>query len=708
MHKLKLFSTLLLAFLFVSIQGQEIDRSKAPEPAKAPPINLGEPQRFELGNGLKVFVVEDHQLPKVAMSLTLKKDPHTEPGHVGLSEMMGDMMSAGTTTRTKSDIDEAIDFVGASLYTYSSGFYFSCLSKHKEIVTEIASDILLNPIFPKEELDKKINRQLSGLKSLKSNPNAISSRVEKVLKYGPEHPYGEIQKKQDLENITPDLCKEYYDMYFKPNTGYLVVVGDITLKDAKSLCEKYFGNWEKGEVPSHEYSFPKSPKGVNVSFVHKPGAVQSLIKVFYPVNFKIGAENTADVNVMSNIFGGAFSSYLNANLREDKGYTYGSGGRVSSDKYVGGFSCSASVRNEVTDSSITEMLFEMNRINNELVEDADMERIKNNMIGDFALSLENQQTIARYALNVEIYDLPKDYYRDMLDKVQNVTKEQIMAAANSYIDPENCHILVVGNKDIADKLIQFDADQKIDFYDHNAEPVKMNSKPLPAGLSADDVINSYLMAQTSTRSMDEVRAKFKKIKSYKKEMTAEIQAQGQTFKMERTETYKAPSCFKAETIAMGMTVMSQVINKSNGGEQNMQTGKKTFSNEEREAILSNSRLDKDLNYKERGDVITLKEIDVAMGEDCYVIVRKSAKGDESSEFYSISSGLLIQSSKSEPISEGGEPTVTTIQYTEYKNYDGLKLPSKLSMNAAGQDIEFVVSSMKLNEKLKSKDFVWEE
>ena len=97
-----------------------------------------------------------------------------------------------------------------------------------------------------------------------------------------------------------------------------------------------------------------------------------------------------------------------------------------------------------------------------------------------------------------------------------------------------------------------------------------------------------------------------------------------------------------------------------------------------------------------------------MGEDCYVIVRKSAKGDESSEFYSISSGLLIQSAKSEPISEGAEPTVTTIQYTEYKNYDGLKLPSKLSMNAAGQDIEFVVSSMKLNEKLKSKDFVWEE
>jgi hypothetical protein len=412
---------------------------------------------------------------------------------------------------------------------------------------------------------------------------------------------------------------------------------------------------------------------------------------------------------MSNIFGGAFSSYLNANLREDKGYTYGSRGRVRSDRFVGSFSCSASVRNEVTDSSVQQMLLEMNRIKNELVDPSDLDRIKNNMIGDFALSLENQQTIARYALNTERYNLPKNYYRDMLDKVQGVTKEMVKDAANSYIDPANCHILVVGNKEIAENLIQFDSDGKIDYYDHNAVPVKMNAKPLPEGLTADIVINNCLMAQTSTNSMDKAKATFKKIKSYKKFMTAEIEAQGQTFKMSRTESFLSPSYYKAETNAMGMTVQSQVVNASSGGEQNMQSGKKTLNEQERLEIINNARLDKDLLYKENGDVLDLTGIEAAMGEDCYVIKRTNSEGDESTEFYSIDSGLLVQLTKSETMGpEGSSPVVTIIQFTDFKDYDGIKLPSKQSMNAGGQNIDFILTSMKLNEKLKSKDFIWEE
>jgi predicted Zn-dependent peptidase len=705
------FKILIWAFLSLTVfnlSGQ-IDRSKAPKPDKAPPINLGEPQRFVLENGLKVFLVEDHKLPKISMNLNIDKDPHMESGHVGLAEMMGDMMSAGTNTRTKAEIDESIDFVGASLYTFSSGFYFDCLTKHVESVVEIASDILLNPAFPKEELEKKRKRSLSGLKSIKTSPDAISSRVEKVLKYGESHPYGQIQKKSDIENISIELCKQYYNTFFKPGKGYLVIVGDISLSNAKKLTNKYFGSWSSGDVPNFSYDQPVQPKGVNVSFVHKPGAVQSLIKIFYPVDFKIGADNTAQINVMSNIFGGAFSSYLNANLREDKAYTYGSRGRVRSDRFIGSFSCSASVRNEVTDSSVQQMFLEMNRIKNELVDTSDLERIKNNMIGDFALSLENQQTIARYALNTEIYNLPKNYYRDMLDKVQGVTKEMVKEAANYYIDPANCHILVVGNKDIAENLVQFDSDGKIDYYDYNAEVVKMNEKPLPEGLTADKVINNSLMAQTSTSSMDQAKAKFKKIKSYKKFMTAEVEAQGQTFKMSRTESFLSPSCFKSEMNAMGMTVQSQVVNSSNGGEQNMQTGKKALEKQEREEIIMKARLDKDLFYKENGDILDLTGIELAMDQDCYVIKRTNSKGDESTEFYSINSGLLIQLTKSETMGpEGSDPIVTIMQFTDYKDYNGLRLPSKQTMSAGGQNIEFIVNSMKINEKLKTKDFIWEE
>tara|TARA_B100001287_G_scaffold57375_1_gene45642 strand:- start:758 stop:2887 length:2130 start_codon:yes stop_codon:yes gene_type:complete len=704
------FKTLIAVFIvfsFFDIDAQ-IDRSKAPKPAKAPTINIGEPQKFTLENGLKVFLVEDHSLPRIAMNLTVDNTPQMETGNVGLAEMMGDMMSAGTKSRTKLEIDDAIDFVGASLYTFSSGFYFSCLTKHIEYVTEIASDIVLHPSFPKEELEKKRKRLFSSLKSIKTSPDQISSRVEKVLKYGQSHPYGQIQKKSDIENITIELCEEYYNTFFKPNNGYLIIVGDIDLNSAKSICEKYFGTWESGDVPVSSFKIPKRPKGINISFVHKPGAVQSLIKIFYPVDFKIGDEKTAQVNVMSSIFGGAFSSYLNANLREDKGYTYGSRGRVRSDRFVGSFSCSASVRNEVTDSSVQQMLLEMNRIKNELVDSNDLERIKNNMIGDFALSLENQQTIARYALNIERYNLDKNYYRDMLDKVQVVNEKMVNEAANRFIDPDNCHILVVGNKDIAENLIQFDSNGEIDFYDFNAEPVNINHRPLPQGITVEKVINDFLKAQTSSTSMDEVKNKFRKIKSYKKEMTAELEAQGQIFTMSRTESFLSPSFFKAETNAMGMTVQSQIINDKTGGEQNMQSGKKTFSEIERQNIINDYRVDKDLSYKEIGDVLTLLAVENIMGEDCYVIKRVNSKGDEFTEFYSLKSGLLNQIIKSEIVAEGAKPMITTIQFSDYKDYDGLKFPSKQSINAGGQNIEFNVNSIKLNEKLKAKDFIWEE
>ena len=699
----------LIGILFVSnIHAQEINRSNAPKPSKAPKINLGEPQRFELENGLKVFLVEDHKLPQLAMNLIINKDPHMETGYVGLSDMMGDMMSAGTKNRTKSEIDEAIDFVGASLYTQSNGFYFSCLSKHAETVTEIASDILLNPIFPQEELDKKIKRQQSGLKSLKSNPDAIGSRLQSVLSYGKNHPYGEIQRNEDLENITVDRCKEYHSTYFKPNIGYLVIVGDIQLESAKKLCQKYFGSWESGEVPAHAYDFPSKPEGVQVSFVHKPGAVQSLIKIFYPVNFKVGDENTAQTNVMSNIFGGAFSSYLNANLREDKGYTYGSRGRVRADRFVGQFSSSASVRNEVTDSSVTQMLLEMNRIRDEFVSEDDLSRIKNNMIGNFALSLENQQTIARYALNVERYNLPKNYYRDMLDKVQQVTKEMIQDAAKEFIHPDNCHILVVGNKEIADKLVQFDSDQTVDFYDYNAEPVEAESKPLPEGLTAEDVLFNYVMAQTSTTSIDDAKKKFKKIKSFRKEMSASIDAQGQTFTMEMIEQFKSPSFYKSETIAMGMTVQSEVINSKSGGTQNMQTGKTNFTADERSSKLNKHKLDSDLYYKENGVTLDLTGIENVMGEDCYVLNRMEKSGEKSTMFLSISSGLLLQYSSQNTPKEGESPVLSTVQFLEYQENGGILVPGKTVMDINGNALEISLKKMEINPKLKASDFDWEE
>ena len=232
------------AALMMTSSFAQVDRSKRPDAGPAPKIQIGQFEKFELENGLQVFVIENHKLPTVSFSLTADIDPMLEKDKVGLSSMAGDLMSAGTTNRTKEQIDEEIDFMGANLTTYSSGFYASSLTKHVNNLLDITSDILYNPSFPQEELDKMKKTTISSLKSSKTNPDAMAANVRSVVNYGKDHPSGEIQTIQHVENITIEDCKSYYNAYFRPNVSYLVIVGDITLADAKPLVEKYFAQFK--------------------------------------------------------------------------------------------------------------------------------------------------------------------------------------------------------------------------------------------------------------------------------------------------------------------------------------------------------------------------------------------------------------------------------------------------------------------------------
>ena len=694
--------TAILLTASVSLLHAQIDRTTAPKPGIAPKINIGTPASFTLDNGLKVFVVENHKLPKVSFQLTIDKDPVLENGTVGLADMMGDMLSAGTTTRTKAQIDEEIDFVGASVSTFSSGFYASSLTKHSDKVLGIAADILLNPAFPQEELDKKKKRAFSSLKSLATNADAIAGRVTSVLKYGKNHPYGEVQMKSDIENITIDACKKYYETYFRPNISYLVIVGDITVEDAKKITKKYLGSWEKADVPEHKYDMPVATEGVRVAFVNKPGAVQSVIKVIYPIDYKIGAPDAAAVSVMSNIFGGAFSSYLNANLREDKAYTYGARGGVRADNRVGSFNAGASVRNEVTDSSVTQFLFEMNRIINEKPSQADLDRIKNNMNGGFALSLESDQTIARFALNIERYGLPKDYYQTYLSRLQNVQFADVGNAAKKYIHPENCIILVVGNKDIAGTLTKFDSDGVIEFYDINGDvKVDKPAKELPLGLTAEKVLEDYFFAITGESSMKSVQKKYKKIK----DITIVMETEMQGMKLQITTKQMAPNKSLFELNMQGMTVQKQVFDGENGGSSGMQ-GKKALEGEELEAMKKQAIMNKELKYKELGYTLKLESIEDVNGKDAYKVAITNSEGDVGYDYFDVESNLKVYSTSTEKGPDGSEMESYS-EYSDYKDVNGIKYPFTRSRNMGPQVVELTVTDIKVNAKVKASEFAWE-
>ncbi|MBN2773610.1 MAG: insulinase family protein, partial [Prolixibacteraceae bacterium] len=437
----KILFLLFIVLTTLNLNAQ-LDRSIRPKPGPAPKIQLGDYELFTLNNGLKVIVVENHKVPRVTYQVTLDIDPVQEGAQAGYVSITGNLLRAGTTTKSKADIDEAIDFIGASLNTYSTGVSGSVLKKFSDDFLKIMSDVLLNPSFPEEELEKLKTQNISAIQTAKNDAGSIADNISSVLMYGENHPYGEVVSEKSIGNITLENCKNYYKEFFKPNVAYLIIVGDITLKEAKKQANEYFGKWEKADVPTHNYAFPELNTTPRVAISNRDGAVQSMIEVSYPINFKPGNPDAIKASVMNTILGGGgTATRINANLREDKAYTYGAYSRLNSDKLVGSFSASGEVKGEATDSAMFELLYEIKRMVNESVDTETLEKYKNMMAGSFARSLEQPSTIARFALNIERYNLPKDYYANYLENLSKVSVDDVLQMAKKYLKPDQANII---------------------------------------------------------------------------------------------------------------------------------------------------------------------------------------------------------------------------------------------------------------------------
>lgn len=541
-----LISFLMISCLLVITAQAQLDRSKRPEPGPAPTIELGESESFTLDNGLKVIVVENRKVPVISWQLTLDIDPVLEGDATGYVNFAGQLMREGTTNRTKQEIDEAIDFIGASLSTFSSGMFASSLTKHKGELLNIMQDVLFNPTFPEEELEKRITQTRTGLQTIKTDASSIAANIATTQVYGYDHPYGEVVTEETLDNITADKLKDYYNTYFKPNVSYLVIVGDIDAEEAKTLTQEYFGSWEPGEVPEHNYATPQPPAGNRVAFGAATGAVQSVVDITYPLELTPGHPNAIKVSVMNSILGGGvFSGRLMQNLREDKGYTYGARSRIGTDKLVTEFSARTEVRNSVTDSTVVEILKEMDRLINEPIEEDDLKLVKSFMNGSFARSLESPRTIARYALNIARYNLPEDYYANYLANLESVTVEEVQEMAKKYLKPERAVIVVAGNKDeVPETLTKFAANGEVEFFDPFGRPVVEEAKEIPVGVTVETVLNNYYEAIGG-------KEHFSKMNDLTQVMKTEMMGMELTI----TSYQKSPNKLLVET-AMGGNVMS--------------------------------------------------------------------------------------------------------------------------------------------------------
>lgn len=432
-----------------------IKQTTPPEPLDVNEFTLPNITETTLENGLQVIVVEQPGMPIISLDLVLPGGGSaTDPELAGLAGMTGALMSRGTTNRTAQELAGTIEQVGGSLGSDGgadsliAGVF--ALIEDTELAFELLGDMILNANFPESEVEREREASISALEANLAEPSYVADRTFSSILYD-GHPYGSLVTFDSLTAITRDDIVAFYESQKHPDGAFLIVAGDITADEAIEYATATFGDWQ-GESAPPAYPELADTGETHIYLVDRPGSTQADFIIG-----NIGAEGDSPdffpIRVMNEVFGGTFASRLSQNIREDKGYTYGIYSSFDFPADAGSFSVSAAVRNDVIDLAIQEVLNEIERIQTEPFTEQELADSKSGIVGRFALGLETYQdfvdAISSYLLRGVSLERLTTYPQDM----DAVTADDVLAVANTYIQPENLVIVVVGDaSEIQEKL----------------------------------------------------------------------------------------------------------------------------------------------------------------------------------------------------------------------------------------------------------------
>ncbi len=672
-----------LFFTFTTMQAQN-DRPQ-PKPGPSPTVNVGKPQKFTLPNGLKVMVVENHKLPRVSFNLSIDNAPFAEGAKKGVDDLTGALLGNGTKTMSKVAFNEEVDFMGANINFSSNGGYASGLSKYAGRVLELLGQGALDPNFTQEELDKEKAKLIEGLKSGEKSVQNVASRVENVLVFGKNHPSGEFLTEESIKNVSLNDVIQHYNTYFVPENAYLVVIGDVKLAEVKEKVEKVFETWTKASAPNLSYNDPKNVQYTQINFVDMPNAVQSNISFVNTVSLKMTDKDFFAAILANQIFGGDFNSYLNMNLREKHGWTYGARSSIKGNKYVTKFTASAQVRNAVTDSSVVELLKELKRIRTEKVTDKLLKDVKAAYIGNFVMQIEKPETVARYALQTETQKLPADFYENYIKSINAVTVDEVMAAAKKYFMADNARIVVVGKGSEVVPALEKTKIPMFFFDKYGNQVEKPVTKKADVKVTVQTIVDNYIKAIGGVKAISEVKT----VATF-----AKGSIQGQVIEFNTKSSTKGGFAIDMNLPAMGMNIMKQRINDKTAYIE-QQGKKKVIEGEDYKIMKSQAHPFFELYFIDN-PAITFAGIEKINDVDAYVI-----KTPKSRLFYDMKTGLKVATENEQK--QGEQSMKTMLYYGDYKEVKGVKYPFKINIEA-GMPIELIVTDVKVNEGVTEADF----
>ena len=432
---------------------QTLDRTKIPTPGTIPVLRVPDWTKTQLSNGATLIVSERHNLPLVSFNITFLggANQFEVANRRGVASLTASMLTEGTKTRTGDQISDALQLLGTNVSAGVGGeegsIGFVSTAKNFEPTLAILSDMMLNSTFPAEALDRLRVRTLVNLTQAKDQPAVVSAQVFARVLYGEAHPYGQRMTETSVKAITRDDIVAFQKAYYQPGRAIITVVGDVTAAKVKASLEKAFAEWAKGgDKPSFDY--PKLPElqPAKIYLVDKPGAAQSVVNIGLPGP----PRNTPDyfaLQVLNTILGGQFQSRLNANIREQKGYSYGVNSGFSYGKGPGAFRAGGAIFSAKTDAALIEFMSELKGIVGEKpITDEEIKTAKESLIQGLPQRFASVTAISGAITSLVVQGLPDDYYQTYAKNVSAVTKEDLLRVAKRYIDLNHLAIVIVGDR----------------------------------------------------------------------------------------------------------------------------------------------------------------------------------------------------------------------------------------------------------------------
>lgn len=426
-------------------------RASVPKAAAARPLSLPTPSSFQLPNGLTVIYNQRPGLPMVSAHLVIRTGSDSNPADLpGLANYTAAMLDEGTATRSALQIADESAQLGATLNTGSSMdatfVSVSSLKKNFPAALSLLADLVLHPAFPQEEIDRQRASRLAQIIQRRENPAVVSSQVIAASLYGSRHPYGypEIGTEAAVKSTTREAMAAFWKQNFVPNNSALVVAGNISQAELKTLVEKEFGSWQKGTPAKPNLGSPETTKAKLV-LVDKPGAQQTYLRVGR-VGVPRSTPDYASLEVMNATLGGLFSSRINLNLREEHGYTYGAGSFFAYRKGAGPFQVVAPVRTDVTGAALGEIFKELRRMADSPMTAEELRLAIDSQTRSLPGLFETSASAAASYANIYVYDLGLDYYSKLPAQLNAVSPAVAQAVAKKYLAPEQMIVVAVGDK----------------------------------------------------------------------------------------------------------------------------------------------------------------------------------------------------------------------------------------------------------------------